>query len=160
MSSSSLHRMSSSAAAQSMSRQPKLGCFPAQSSCFELELKGARSHGISSSLRRLCSPREMWGWRGMTGVCPWPVSAMTSLICKGWGGIPWSWMFLILFPFSHAQLLPSLTHLCGDGKGMGRNARCCWHRASGSCWRFCCLWSGLAGSQESIPCSVCPCNSL
>lgn len=84
MSSSSLHRKSSSAAAQSMGRQPiEFGCFPARGGCFEMELEGAWSNGISSHLPRLCSFRGMREWRGAAGMSPWPVSAMTSLICRG-----------------------------------------------------------------------------
>lgn len=116
-----------------------------------MEKEGVWSHGISSSLMRLFSLRGMREQRGLAGMCPWAVLAVTSL-SKSEVYIDPDVLLL------SCPVPSSLTHLPGEGRGMGRDARCC--DTAVGCWRFCCLWSGLAGSQESILCSVCPCNSL
>lgn len=70
-----------------------------------MEKEGVWSHGISSSLMRLFSLRGMRERRGLAGMCPWAVLAVTSLQRV-------RFILILMFCFSHALFLhPSPTCL-------------------------------------------------
>lgn len=80
MSSSSLHRESSSAAAQPSPWAGSLNLAVSRHKVFALRWSW-KVHGVMGFLpiSQDCSFRGMREWRGAAGMCPQPVSAMTSL---------------------------------------------------------------------------------